>query len=208
MTQVEAVKIVEMLKNGCVWHRFDEPGVYEAYVRSLIKYDYRQMATAVDVVLENDSKNVPPISALAKVCRENKPNPDQVVNAERCDICNDKGYVLMTEVDKLTENLSIPREYVLHCVCPVGMAQAYNGRECKDPEHRSPYIVPSVTRYFDDRALDEIKKTNRVKARPMSQTEIQVLRAKFLEFGVRMPDLKPHEIEHGDAWEGDEPCPF
>jgi hypothetical protein len=201
MTQVEAVEIVEMLKNGCVWHRFDEAGVYEAYIKALIKYNYSQMVATVDIVLENDSKNVPPISALVKAYKESKPNSDFVTNAEHCDICNNKGYVFMTEVEKLTDRLSLPREYVLHCICPVGMAQAYNGQECKG-EHRSPYIVPSVTRYFDDQAITEMKKANRPK--PMTEAAKQELSAKFLQYGIRIPELKPHEVERGDAWEGEE----
>ena len=208
MTQIEANKIIDRLTCGCNYNRFNEPGVQGEYQRALMRYGYTQMNTAVDSVLEADSKNVPPISALIKACKSNKTDIAFVTNPEHCDICDDKGYVFITQMQKLTETQSIPYQYVLHCICPVGMTQTYNGKECKDVEHRTPYFMPPVTEYLDEYALEQLRITNR-QQKHLSATQRQEIKDKLAKFGLKMPTLKPHEIEHGDAWEGDSNgCPF
>lgn len=162
MTKNEADKIIGRLTNRCTYHRFNEPGVTVEYQRVLAKYNYEQMNIIVDTLLENDSKNVPPISALIKACRENK-TVGTVVNTEHCEVCDDKGFVFMTENQKNGDK-ELQYDYVLYCpFCPVGRSQAYNGQNCK--EYKTNYIVPPLTQYFDDYAIEQMKQANREKNR-------------------------------------------
>jgi len=197
MTLVEANKIIDRLIYGCNWHRFNEPGVQQEYQRVLMRYGYAQMDNAVDRLLESDSKNVPPMSALVKACKENKQSTTEAHNDEYCYICNDKGYLFMTEKTPKYDNM--PAQYALHCICPMGISQAYEGMNCK-PEDRRPYRVPSVTEYFDEQAIEDMKKENRKKVH-MADEQIEAARDRLATIGVRMP-----YVDHGDAWEGEAPC--
>ena len=209
MIRTDADKIINRLTDGCEWNRFDRPGVQAEYQKALLKYSYDQMNSAVDILLESDSKNVPLISALVKVCRGNKSSAIEITNPEYCEVCDDKGYVIMTEYRKFTDEISIPYQYVLYCpFCPVGQSQAYDGRTCKE---KSPYFCPPLTQYFDDEVISQMRQINRDKkerSHKLSREEIDEIQAKFTKFGLKMPALKPHETERGDAWEGDAPCPF
>ena len=64
MTRTQAEKLVERLKSACIFNRFDEPGVYMEYIRALAQYDYDRMDEAIDEIIEEDSRNVPPISCV------------------------------------------------------------------------------------------------------------------------------------------------
>ena len=66
MTYEQAERLVNRLKNACTFHRFEEPGVNAEYIRFLMKYDHDRMSEAIDIAIEEDSRNVPAISALAK----------------------------------------------------------------------------------------------------------------------------------------------
>lgn len=191
MTVAEADKIIERLTNACNWHRFDEPGVYEEYKRRLMKYGFAQMDAAVDAVVEKDSRNVPPISELIKACKEHRQTVAEVHNETHCDVCNDKGYVMLTEMAQ-SGDLQIPYEYVYYCpYCAVGCAQAYTSRP--------------ITDVLDDQAIARLKHSN---AHPhvMTDAEKEALRKKLESIGLRLPAA----LDRGDAWEGDanEQCPF
>lgn len=162
MTEKEAKTIIERLKSGCAYHRFEEPGVYAEYVRALMKYNYKPMNEAVDAILEDDSWNVPPISELAKayksLTQENKPGAIVPHNEQYCEVCDDKGFVLMTETHK-NGNIDLSYQYVLYCpYCAVGQSQAYDGSKCKE---KSPYKCEPLTKYFDEQAIDEMRRKNR-----------------------------------------------
>jgi len=210
MTRVEVDKIIDKLTDSFNLNKFDEVGVQEAYCRKLLNLDYRQMEVAVDALIETDSKYVPPISVLIKAYRDSKPNPAMIANAEYCSVCDDKGYVLMTEYRKFTDNTTIPYQYVLHCnFCPVGRAQSYNGMDCKNAECRTNYYTPPITRYFDENEIENMRESNIARKNyKLTQFEIDEIKIVFKKFSYKIPELRPFEIEHGDAWEGDEKCPF
>ena len=200
MTQVEANKIIDRLIYGCNWHRFDEPGVQQEYQRVLMKFGFEQMNRAVDIALESDSKNVPPISALIKACKENRLSSVEVYNDTHCDVCNDKGYILQTEHVK-NGNSTLPYQYVLYCpFCRVGQSQAYNGNNCKD--HKVNAVCEPITKYYDEQAINNIRHANNHPHR-LTDTEKETLRKKLTKIGLRMPIA----LDRGDAWEGEE-CPF
>lgn len=210
MTLVEADKIIDKLTDSFNWNRFDEAGVHEAYARKIMNFNYGQMETAIETLIETDSKNVPPISALIRAYRESKTNPELVKNAEYCAVCDDKGWVLMTEYRKFTDNISIPYQYILYCnFCPAGRAQAYNGMDCKNAEHRTNYHTPPVAAYFDENEIEKMREANLARKNyKLTQLEIDDIKAIFKKFGYKMPELKPFETDKGDAWEGDAECPF
>jgi len=200
LTQTEANRIIDRLTYGCNWNRFDEPGVQAEYQRALMKYGYEQMNRAVDIALETDSKNVPPISALIKICKENRPPSFEVHNDTHCDVCNDKGYILQTEHVKNGDTV-LQYEYVLYCpFCRVGQAQAYNGNNRKD--HKCNAVCEPLTKYYDERAISEIRYANN-HPHIMTDEEKETLRKKLTRIGLRMPIA----LDRGDAWEA-ETCPF
>ncbi|HHV99973.1 MAG TPA: hypothetical protein GXX36_10475 [Clostridiaceae bacterium] len=163
MTEVEAIELIERLKNACTFNRFEDPGVYAEYLRALKGYDYGRMDAAIDAAIEEDSRNVPAISLLVKKYKDalNAPKDRfEVKNGEYCTVCDDRGYVLMKEVQK-SGDMDIPYQYVLYCpFCPVGRSQAYDGRNISDKEHRSPYIVPPLTEYFGDEGIQLLRDAN------------------------------------------------
>jgi hypothetical protein len=205
MTTSEISKTIERLKSAFNFHRFNEDGVTEEYQRFLSRHNFQQINSAIDNLIESDSQRVPPISAIIKTLKEsNKPGAVEVRNPEYCAICDNKGFILMTEIESNLDDK--PYQYVLHCTCLVGKSLTYDGKNCKKGE-QSPYIIPCITEYFDDYAIDQMKKANRQKYK-MTSSDRQAIKDQLGKFGIRMPDLKPHEVEKGDAWESDEPCPF
>jgi hypothetical protein len=185
MKTSESLKIISRLKSAFVYNKFDEDGVTDEYQRFLTKYSYQAVNSAIDAIVESDSKNVPPISALIKIIKEScKPSKLDITNPEHCEICNDKGFLIMAENESKLDNM--PYQYVLHCICLVGMSMTYDGKNCKN---QSPYIIPPVTKYYDDYGIEQVKKANRKKANTKE----------FPKIGKSMPELKP--FERGDAWE-------
>jgi hypothetical protein len=183
MTQIEANKIIDRLMNGCNYHRFDEPGVQFEYQKALMRYGFDQMNTAVDVILENDSKNVPPISALVRAMRENKTGTMEVKNADYCEVCDNKGYVMVTEIIKNGDKDENDYQYPAYCpFCTIGRSQAYVGKNNK--EYKTDYVCPPLTKYFDDNAIDLMRLANREK-------KTNVTKGKMPQFGRDMPELKP-----------------
>jgi hypothetical protein len=210
MTRAEADKIIKRLSDGCIYHRFDEPGVMAEYQRFLLKFSFDIMARVVDEIFEEDSKNVPPISVLVKTYKKlsgTNIGSLPAKNEQYCEVCADNGLVLMTEVkDKM------PYQYALYCpFCNIGRSFAYDGRNCKD--HKSEYIIPPLTQYFDNAAIADMKRRNRQKQAEskMTLSEIAELFRNTKITGLDIPELKTWE--RGDAWEppeneDDAECPF
>ena len=181
MTYEQAERLIERLKNACTYHRFDEPGVHKEYTRFLMKHNYDLMNEAIDAAIEDDSRNVPAISVLAKKYRELRTLPKSnipVKNEEYCAVCDDKGFVLMKEIDNNSGNWY---EHVLYCpFCAVGRSFAYDGNQCKD--RKSSYRVPPVTEYFGDEGIQAMREENlkrramRTKAARPEKADLQKIR--------------------------------
>jgi len=193
MTKNQAEKLVERLKNAFNFHRFDEPGVYLEYVRHLARFDYDRMEQAIDGIIEEDSRNVPAISELIKRYKgvSNKGGRLEVKNEQYCDVCDDKGFVLMK---KTKPKLGRMYEYVLYCpFCEVGRTQAYDGRSIRDKNHRSPYYVPPITEYFGDEGIQALREAN-MKRRREKDAKIPVEKA-VQSIGKEIPDGWQYEMD-------------
>lgn len=192
MTRTQAEKLVERLKSACIFNRFDEPGVYMEYIRALARYDYDRMEQAIDAAIEDDSRNVPAISALIKKYRETTESRVNVKNEEYCAVCDDKGFVLMKEKHP---ELGMMYEFVLYCpFCPVGRAQAYDGRNISDKEHRSPYYVPPVTKYFSDEGIQALRETN-LKRRAERSESSRPAKKELQAVGKRIPGGWQYDVD-------------
>jgi hypothetical protein len=195
----EIQKIISRLKSAFTFNKFDDDDVTEEYQRFLAKYDFQQINSIINALVELDSQRVPPISVFIKSAKESiSLSRLDVTNPEYCAICNNEGFILFTEK---TDGGSY--QYILHCICPVGKAQAYDGRNCKT--NKSTYRVPCVTEYFDDFVIEQMKVSN-LKKHKMTDTERQEIKEKLAKLGIRMPEPKPYEDDKGDAWEGDALC--
>ena len=168
MTQVEVDKIIDRLKNACTYHRFGEAGVYAEYVKALRGCNYWTLDKAIDDIIAEDSRNAPPISALIKAyhkrAEEGRSGRIETKNTQYCDVCDDKGYIIMTKMEDIGGGERLPYQYVLYCpFCEVGLAQAWDGRKRTDPHGKCNSYVEPLTKYFDDAAIDEMRKNNREK---------------------------------------------
>ena len=195
MTRTQADELVERLKCACTFNRFDESGVYTEYIRFLARHDYDRMEQAIDAAIEDDSRNVPPISALAKKYREVKEVPRDranIRNEEYCAVCDDRGFVMMKEQDPKTKNLY---EYVLYCpCCNVGRSQAYDGRSISDVKHRSPYYVPPVNKYFSDEGIQALRETN-LKRRAERSESVRLAKKELQTVGKRIPGGWQYDVD-------------
>lgn len=167
MTEKEAIAIVERLKNGCVYHRFNEPGVYAEYIRALMRFQNKYMSAAIDTLLETDSKNVPAISDLSKAYRAKTKElvaRQEVRNEEYCEVCDDRGIIIITKIIKVGKD-EIPYQYVYHCpYCAKGQSWAYDGRNCTKETNRSEFCIPPVTSILTEQEIREFREKNREKA--------------------------------------------
>ncbi len=185
MTYEQAERLVERLKNACTFHRFEEPGVNAEYIRFLMKYDHDRMSEAIDTAIEEDSRNVPAISVLAKKYRDTTKRSKLVQNEDYCDVCDDKGFVLMKEKQSDT---GLTYEFVLYCpFCPVGRSWAYDGRNISDKKQRSPYYVPPITEYFGDEGIQALRETN-LKRRAERSESVRLEKKELQAVGKSMPD--------------------
>lgn len=186
MHESQADKLIERLKSACTFHRFDEPGVYAEYSKFFMRYDFHTMAKVVDWAIEADSRNVPPISTLAKSYNKHKEvfrRKDLVRNEEYCPVCDDKGFIIMKEKDPLSGYIY---DYVLYCpFCPVGRAQAYNGMEC---ENKSLYMVPPITKYFDEQAVQLMREENLKRRAVKGEATQKPLKGQLQKVGRSIPD--------------------
>lgn len=191
MTYEQAERLVERLKNACTFHRFEEPGVNAEYIRFLMKYDHDRMSEAIDTAIEEDSRNVPAISVLAKKyrkLREAPRNNANVQNEEHCLVCDDKGFVPIKERDNETGFLY---EFILYCpFCSVGRSFAYDGNQCKD--RKSSYRVPPVTEYFGDEGIQALREEN-LKRRAMRTKTARPEKADFQKIGKSVPSGWQHD---------------
>jgi len=153
------------------------------------------MEQAIDEIIEEDSRNVPPISVLVKKYKGvagTKGGRLEVKNEQYCDVCDDKGFVLMKEKDSES---GLTYEYVLYCpFCNVGMAQAYDGRNINDKEHRSPYYVPALTEYFGDEGIAALRATN-LKKRKQDAAASKPVEKAVQSVGKSIPDGWKYEME-------------
>lgn len=185
MTYEQAERLVNRLKNACTFHRFEEPGVNAEYIRFLMKYDHDRMSEAIDAAIEEDSRNVPAISVLAKKYRDTTKRSKLVQNEDYCDVCDDKGFVLMKEKQSDT---GLTYEFVLYCpFCPVGRTWAYDGRNISDKKHRSPYYVPPITEYFGDEGIQVLRETN-LKRRAERSESARLAKKELQTVGKSIPD--------------------
>jgi len=193
MTRTQADELVERLKCACTFNRFDEPGVYTEYIRFLARHDYDRMEQAIDAAIEEDSRNVPAISVLAKKYKAIGEVPKiraNIRNEEYCAVCDDRGFVLMKEMEPTSGNIY---EYVLYCpFCAVGRANAYDGRQCKD--HKSPYYVPPLTDYFDDEGIEALREANLAKRKSRSET-FRPIQDELRAIGKEMPKVPETELQ-------------
>src|SRR5690606_15911193 len=187
--------LVDRLKNACVFHRFDEPGVYLEYARTIARYDYDRMKVAIDEIIEEDSRNVPAISLLIKKYKGTSNAPKgqvEIKNDEYCAVCDDKGFVLMKEKQSDT---GLIYEFVLYCpFCPVGRAWAYDGRNISDKKHMSPYYVPPITKYFGDEGIQALRETN-LKRRAERSESARLAKKELQAVGKSMPDGWQHDTD-------------
>lgn len=197
MTEVEAIELIERLKNACTFNRFEDPGVYAEYLRALKRYDYGRMDAAIDAAIEDDSRNVPAISLLVKKYKDalNAPKDRfEVKNEEYCPVCDDRGYLLMTEIQK-SGDMEIPYQFALYCpFCPVGRSQAYDGRSIADKEHRSPYYVPPLTEYFGDEGIQALREANMKRRRENMDVKRPVEKA-VQSIGKEIPDGWQYDVD-------------
>jgi hypothetical protein len=202
MTISEFDQIIIRLSGAFTYNKFTEKGVIAEYKRALMKYGFEQMNRAIDNLIEStDGKNVPPIGLLIKSCRDNKPTAAEVHNSTRCDACNDKGYILLTEYVK-NGSEQLPYQYVYYCPhCHVGQAQAYNGNNSKD--HKVNAVCQPITSVLDEQAIEQLKYSNN-HLKQMTDSEKEILRKKLNKIGLPLPKV----LDRGDAWEGDAECPF
>lgn len=195
MLETQAERLIERLKSACTFNRFDEPRVHAEYIRFLMRHDFERMEEAIDAAIEDDSRNVPAISVLAKKYREIKVGPKgglNIQNGKYCAVCDDKGFVLMKE--KHPES-KLVYEYVLYCpFCIVGRTQAYDGQQCKD--HKSSYRIPPLTEFFGDEGIAAMREENlkrrasNTKAERPTEKELQAI-------GESIPDGWRYDV-NGD----------
>ena len=163
MIQNEADKIIDRLKGACTFHKFGELTVWKEYTRFFMRYDYETMNKAIDLSIEEDSKNVPSISILAKNYRESKGTGkiNIVKNAEYCPVCDDKGYVIMRKwVHNAFVDKKMSYDYGLYCpFCDMGKMFSYDGRQLKGV-NRSPYYIECLTVYYGDDEIEAMKQKN------------------------------------------------
>ena len=191
MTYDQAIELIERLKNACVYHRFDEPGVHAEYMRFLMRYDYDRMNEAIDAAIEEYSRDVPAISILAKKYRELREAPRNnanIQNEQYCPVCDDRGFVIMKEMDNETGFLY---EFILYCpFCLVGRSFAYDGNQCKD--RKSQYRVPPVTEYFGDEGIQALREEN-LRRRAMRTKTARPEKADFQKIGKSVPSGWQHD---------------
>jgi len=221
MTRNEAEKIIDRLKNGCTFHRFEEPGVSEEYYKFLMRNNYRPMNETVDVIFEMDSRNVPAISMLVKVYKETLDkniSSSIAFNIDYCEVCNNEGFVMTTEIRRIENRrikADLPYYIITNCpFCPIGMSKVYDGSKCKD---KSEYVINPITKHFNEDMINQLRRENRAKQRriqsgkKMTLDEIKQLISGFEKIGWKMPevsDADDSDFEQKYYDEQDLPLPF
>ncbi len=210
MTDKEFQEVILRLRCGFLKHRFDEPGVKEEYARKLGKLNFERMSQVIDELIEENSKEVPPISLLLQRYRRiTKSNGRvEIRNTEYCPVCDDKGFLILEEPMKIGEDnegnpVTMKYQFVYYCpYCAVGSQYSYEGSQCKE---RSDYRVPAITEVLPDEAINDIYRKN-LKKKQQNNNEIKArsLRDITLAVGKDVPEAKYFdEFIPGDAYEGD-----
>jgi hypothetical protein len=157
------------------------------------------MDEAIDIALEEESRNVPAISLISKKYNEINNRPRRradVQNQEYCAVCDDKGFVLMTKYIKNGDE-QLPYQYVLYCpFCAVGRAHAFDGSQCRE---KIPHKVPPLTKYFDDEGIEALREAN-LKRRKASENIVTRIDFEDMGIGRPMPNVPEAELwdEVGD----------
>jgi len=198
MLETQAERLIERLKSACTYHRFDEPGVYAEYTRFLMRHDYSKMEEAIDAAIEDDSRNVPAISVLAKKYKEVKDGPRAAVkNEEYCAVCDDVGVVFVKEKHQELNIDGEPLiyEHAYYCpFCAVGRSYAYDGRTISDREHRSPYHILPITAVYGDEGIQAMREANLTKqAKKADKT--RSLEKAMQAVGKSMPDGWQYDVD-------------
>jgi len=203
MTSEEAQSLVTKLSgNFNTYGKLDNLDDVVAYKRTLLKYDYKKMNAIIENLIDNDDRKdcgtLPATPYLIKKYKEQRIASIEVHNEIHCDVCNDKGYVLMTEYIK-NGNEQLPYQVVYYCpYCPVGQAQAYNGNNCK--ERKTDAVCHPITSVLDEQAINQMRYANNHPKR-MTDGEKEALRKKLYKIGLPLPKA----LDRGDAWEDDAP---
>jgi hypothetical protein len=93
------------------------------------------------------------MARVDKILKENSTDYTKVTH--KCNLCNDEGRIpYYKKIGK------IRYEYYAHCICEVGEAFAYEGRECKA---KSDYRMPSIKEILAPEAIEETKQSSREK---------------------------------------------
>ena len=204
MTISEFDQIIIRLSGAFTYNKFSEKGVITEYKKVLMKYGFEQMNRAIDNLIEySDGKDAPgkytpTIGLLVKACRENHSTVAEVHNDKHCDVCMDKGYILITEIVKNGEE-QLPYQVVYYCpFCSVGQSQAYNGNNSKD--HKANAVCLPITQILDEQAINQLRYANN-HPKQLTDSEKAALEKKLKRIGLRLPIA----MNKGDAWEGDAP---
>jgi len=199
MTDKNADELIERLKNACTFHRFDEPGVYAEYTRVFARYDYDRMNEAIDLAIEEDSRNVPAISVLIKhyrAIKEKSKDSALIKNDKYCPVCDDKGFVLITKILKSGDQ-ELPYDFILHCpFCAVGRTYVYDGSKCK--EHKSVYWIPPLTQHFSDELIQEMREENLKKHANQTDTA-EYVNGKLQNVGKNIPGGWQYDMPYEEA---------
>lgn len=203
MTQEEAQSLVVKLNgNFNTYGKLDNLDDVVAYKRTLLKYDYKKMNSVIENLIDNDDRKdcgtLPATPYLIRKYKDQRSATAEVTNSVHCDVCNDKGFMLITESVK-NGNEQLPYQTVYYCpFCRVGQAQAYNGNDSK--EHKCNAVCFPITQILDEQAIEQMRYSNNHPKR-MTDTEKEALRKKLYKIGLPLPKA----LDRGDAWEGDAP---
>ncbi len=213
MTDRDFEKILNRLKSGFLRHRFDEPGVAEEYTKKLGKLNYERLDQVIDELIEENSKEVPPISLLLKRYRGITKNNGRVEirNPEYCPVCDDKGFIILQELVKTGEDseghaITSYYQFVYYCpYCAIGSQYSYEGNQCKE---KSGYRVPAITEVLPEEGIYDIRRKNLKRKQQNEQKKDEIkarsLRDITLTVGKDVPEAKYFdEFIPGDAYEGD-----
>lgn len=213
MTRVEADELINKLKNACNFHRFNEPGVVGEYTKALLRLNYERMNQIVDMLIEEDSKQVPPISNLLKAYKSGKQDKGtRVTNDKYCAACHDRGFIILKELTKIGEDsagtaVNAPYEFLYYCpYCAAGSQYAYDGSQCRP---KSEYRIPSITEVLPDEMINGMRRENlqlkRANEKAREERRINKnLRQVVSKIGREMPDASQYmDFVAGDAYEGE-----
>ncbi len=175
MNDIELKEIINKIKDGFNYHRFGESGVTKEYMKRLAKLNYQRMDQVVDELIEENSREVPPISLLLQRYKGLGKNNArmEIRNSKYCATCHDRGFVLLTEyvhvgLDEYGKTMDLPYQFVYYCpYCAVGTQYNYDGQQCRE---KSSYRIPAITEVLPEDVLNNMRKENLKKKRQNEQS--------------------------------------